>query len=485
MCDRTGHVHKMDAQQELAVYTAMMRLSNDVTFVWDMASDVLSCSSKWESRFGYAPLSENFSQKLDHSVRFHPEDRLSVREEIERLRTGSGFGEVVVRIMDSSGRYTWNRIRATTECGEDGQLQKILGVIVDIDTEQRTSQALREKAEQDSLTGMLNKDAARNRIEAFLAHRGAMQQAAMLIIDLDNFKSVNDRFGHMFGDMVLTRVAGTIRRLFREKDILARIGGDEFLVFMQDIPDRELVERRCSMLTASLQQLYDHRLQDCRFSCSVGAALVPEHGTTYQELFQRADRALYHAKDRGKNTYAIYASSTRPARFETKIGPRIDSEESHSGPLGILSGHLLEHLYESRDPAVAIYGVMELLGMEMQVDRVFLTGLNDGEPALQWARDAAAYPPLAPRQKDLQAIRSLLAEEDVFYCYDSALVEEELKEHADHRSLKALLLCAVRSDGELRGAVGMESCGDARLWTRDEIASLGFLARMTSLFLWK
>ena len=484
MLEANSRSCRMSAQEEQSVCTAMMQLSSDVAFVWDLTSDVLCCSSKWEARFGYEPVSENFGTLLDHTVRIHPEDRPLIRAEIERLKCSGSFGEAVVRILDSTGRYTWNRIRATIERDTDGTLHRVLGVIVDIDSEQRTSQALRAKAEQDALTGMLHKDAARSRIETYLA-AGGVQKAALLIIDLDNFKAVNDRFGHMFGDMVLTRVASTIRSLFREKDILARIGGDEFLVFMQDVSDRELVERRCSMLTKSLQRLYENRLEDCRFSCSVGAALVPEHGRVYQDLFQRADRALYHAKDHGKNTYAIYSASTRSQQYETKISPRIDSEEYRSATLGVLSNQLLEHLYENRDPKAAMYSVMEMLGMQLQADRVFLIGMQKGDPALQWTRNAAEYPKVAPRLLDLQIGRSLLENEDVFYCYDASTISEQLQQVAQHRGTQALLLCAIRQNGTLCGMMGVETCSRQRLWTKDEIASLSFLSRMASLLLWK
>jgi len=418
----------LSTEQEQNIYLAMMDLSSDVVFEWDMETDTLTCSSKWQQRFGSDALTQNFGRNLEDVPQIHPDDVCVLREEVERLRKGVAYGEALVRLLGRDGHYTWNRVRATTRRDENGKLQKVLGVIIDVDSEQRTSQALLEKAEQDSLTGMLNKDAARRRVENYLAHVGADQRAALLIIDLDNFKAVNDRYGHLFGDMVLSRVAATIRRLFREKDILARIGGDEFMVFMMDIPDRELVERRCSKLIEALQQLYDRQLEDFRFSCSVGAAILPENGTAYQELFQRADRALYQAKDQGKNTYACYNSSTRPIRYVTKVSPRIDSEETQSASRGLLAGNMLEHWYETQNVTEALQATMGLLGMQMQVDRVFVIDAADLTRSVEWNQpDIPLPPPMQHLISDPDVLLQLFQKEDVFYCHDSRLLPESLE----------------------------------------------------------
>lgn len=478
----------MAPDRENAIYQTMMDLSTDIVFEWDMETDRFSCSSKWCTRFGYTPLSANFFTALPASAHLHPDDLALLHEQIEQFRQGKAFGEAIVRILGSNERYTWNRIRASAQRTADGRLCKLIGVISDIDSEQRNSQALLAKTEQDSLTGLLNKDAARRRIDNYLAHADEHQRAAMLIIDLDNFKAVNDQFGHLFGDNVLSRVASTIRSLFREKDITARIGGDEFLVFMMDIPDWELAERRCEKLTKALQQLYDCKLQSCQFSCSIGIAIMPEHGTGYQELFQRADRALYQAKDMGKNTYACYTADATHSRYETKISHRIESEEIRIDSFGPLAVHLLETLYETNDLSATIHSTMKILGMQLQADRVFVCDAS-GQNFFTWNKSGIPH----SQQMDLQlhevirsgAVEKLFVDEDVFYCHDSSTMPEPLLSAAAARHTEAMLLCASRNNGQFTGLVGMETHANTRLWTREEIDALTSFAHVTDLLLWR
>ena len=132
---------------------------------------------------------------------------------------------------------------------------------------------------------------------------------ALLILDVDNFKQINDNRGHMFGDMVLRNVADVLNRQFRGEDILSRIGGDEFLIFMTCVPDVDTVRKRMSMVLASIQEMFTQRGIIFHPTCSIGAAFHPNDGLDFTTLFQRADLAMYAAKDKGKSRYQVYDPS--------------------------------------------------------------------------------------------------------------------------------------------------------------------------------
>ena len=196
--------------------------------------------------------------------------------------------------------------------------------------EKRETSALKNQAERDSLTKLLNKQVATEKIKQYLNSFSQDANCVLMIIDVDHFKYVNDQYGHMVGDSVLTQCAREIKSLFRPLDIVARIGGDEFLVLMKDTSDRELVERRCSQLIAAFRSILQPYRQADTLSCSIGAAFAPEHGTNYYDLFVAADRALYHAKDLGKNQYAFYSgemASLPSHQFPSAVNAQIDSNE--------------------------------------------------------------------------------------------------------------------------------------------------------------
>ena len=475
----------LSPEREMDVCRAMMKLSGDVAFEWDIKSDVIRLSEKWAERFRKTTVNYNFSRNLEALNDFHPDDLELLLEEVRKIRAGDEYGECVARIQDSDGVFTWNRVRAAA-VRENGELTKVIGTIADVDSDKRHSQALLVKAEHDALTGLLNKDTARLRAEQYLETIAEGQKAALLLIDLDNFKAVNDMYGHMFGDTVLSNVGSTIRSLFRESDILARIGGDEFMVLMRDIPDESLVEQRCMRLTQRISQLCDRRLEQCQFSCSVGVAMIPEHGRNYQTLFQRADRALYQAKDVGKNTFSVFSMGTDAKRYE-KLKPRRPKDINLLSAWSDTALYMLEQLYETQSVSEAFRSILNMMGNQMQAEHMFVVNMPNASPLIEWL-----HPTLDPESQGYGKLplslwedaAVLVNDEGLFYCHDAELAQGVKKELVESFGAKALLLCAVHKNGELCGYVGMRSLRDTKLWVQKEIDAVSFLARMVSMFLW-
>ena len=156
-----------------------------------------------------------------------------------------------VRLSDGEGRYKWFRLRASSQFDALGQVSRVIGMLADVDEQRRTAEALQYQAERDELTRLYNRRQARKLIDAMLEKPLHGSLNALLILDVDNFKQINDNRGHMFGDMVLRNVADVLNRQFRGEDILSRIGGDEFLIFMTCVPDVDTVRKRMSMVSSS------------------------------------------------------------------------------------------------------------------------------------------------------------------------------------------------------------------------------------------
>ncbi len=150
-----------------------------------------------------------------------PEDMPNFVKFREQTLSGRPYGETELRIANAEGHYKWCRVRATTQFNDTGEPVKAIGVILDIDSEKRHTQDLLERAEQDNLTRLFNKNAARRRIEHFIKQLDSSETGAMMIVDLDNFKHINDNFGHMFGDAVLIETASQLRKIFHPQDIIS------------------------------------------------------------------------------------------------------------------------------------------------------------------------------------------------------------------------------------------------------------------------
>lgn len=155
----------------------------------------------------------------------------------------------------------------------------------------------------DKPTGVFNKASTEEMCSSYLHHLEKDCQCALMILDMDNFKDINDSYGHLEGDKVLSKIGGILQDNFHQDDIIGRIGGDEFLVLIKDISDYKVVEKRCGELLYKIETAFP-ALQQPQISCSAGIALGIA-GNDYFTLYQQADKALYQAKKRGKNQWAI------------------------------------------------------------------------------------------------------------------------------------------------------------------------------------
>ena len=161
-----------------------------------------------------------------------------------------------------------------------------------------------EAAQRDALTGLYNKDHTQKFIEQILQKESGPH--GFVILDVDYFKSVNDSYGHLVGDKVLSMLGKFLENQFREDDIVGRIGGDEFVILMRNISDRDKAEQRIHNLLKNLPEMKIEEMDNRGITISVGVALAPDNGNSFIELYRHADQALYETKRVGRNGYSIY-----------------------------------------------------------------------------------------------------------------------------------------------------------------------------------
>lgn len=184
---------------------------------------------------------------------------------------------------------------------------KILFVVKDIDQKKKRELELKNRAEKDGLTGLYNSITLRNKIEEALQIKNFNNlKRVFIILDLDNFKEINDKFGHSYGDKVLIEIAKILKNRFRSNDIIGRLGGDEFVIFLNGVEDYEAAEKYIQCLKIATEKVYKKESITVKISGSIGFSISPDDGSTFEELYTRADLALYEIKKCGKNNYKKY-----------------------------------------------------------------------------------------------------------------------------------------------------------------------------------
>lgn len=295
-------------------YQILLSQTQNVTFELDIASDVITYSDSWSSMFEYKPSTQNFVATLPAKAHIYSADVPRLLQCLKEMKSSESESFQILDIRISNGkRFLWFCLRATAMYDEDGRLMKVIGILIDIDESKRAASTLQEQAERDPLTKLLNKETCKRQVTEYLNTFEKGAYCAMMIIDLDNFKHINDHYGHLFGDTMLTKAANAIKTFFRDKDIVARFGGDEFMVLMKDISNLDSIKGRCEKMLIYFQDILEKDGLRGVTGLSIGVSLSPDHATTYDALFQCADTALYEVKKSGKNHYAIYQPESVPA----------------------------------------------------------------------------------------------------------------------------------------------------------------------------
>ncbi len=255
----------------------------------------------------------NYLTRLQVTIatRVHPEDvdvflsEFNTEALLRHYNTGNLNRSVEYRRrLDGKEGFFW--VRSTLKLTKDAATGDILCFVYinDIDRDIRIAKMLKQKAETDFLTGLYNREGLITRIKDDLEENG-QRLNAFYSMDLDNFKYLNDSFGHLEGDRYLKRIGEILIGMFRKDDLIGRMGGDEFIIYLKNCPSEEFIQRKANEI---LQRISDAKLEgiDYQGGASLGIAIAPIHGTTFRELYDASDRALYLAKRSGKNKYALY-----------------------------------------------------------------------------------------------------------------------------------------------------------------------------------
>ena len=163
----------------------------------------------------------------------------------------------------------------------------------------------RKQADTDLLTGLMNRTAAKEDIEEHLAD--TQETGVLMLMDLDRFKSVNDRLGHQMGDKVLIEVAADLKKMFRNSDVLSRLGGDEFIIYMKAVPERDWAVQRAEQVVREVRRWIGDGTTNIQVTASIGVVMTESVDRTYEDLYRAADIAMYFAKAQGGNQAIFYS----------------------------------------------------------------------------------------------------------------------------------------------------------------------------------
>ncbi|MCP3965990.1 MAG: diguanylate cyclase [Lentisphaerae bacterium] len=305
-------------QTEKALFHQKQRLSyilegtNVATWEWNIQTGETIFNERWAEIIGYT-LEELAPISIDTWMKFcHPDDLKKSEELLNKHFAGKlDFYECEARMRHKNGNWIWildkGRIATWTN---DGKPLLICGTHQDITERKQSEERIQHIALHDNLTGLPNRNLFFDRLNYAIFHAGRYQHSvALLYIDIDGFKPVNDTFGHYIGDKVLKKIAKRIKSCIRDTDTAARLGGDEFAVILQDIQQREFASIVAKKIIKSIANPIIIKTKRCILGASIGISTYAHDATKPDVMLQQADIAMYNVKRMGKNNYLFYEFS--------------------------------------------------------------------------------------------------------------------------------------------------------------------------------
>lgn len=294
-------------QLEQAKYSMVMEKADEILYEIDAVTGRIHMSEAFKKQFGWKYLEELEIRDMENVLdkwRVLDEDKEKLQEMFEISMYMSEDASCVIRIMDKDGSYRWCEVSQYVMSDDKNRPLMYIGKIMDVDKDIREKEQLEAKTMTDPLTGLFNKTAFLHIAGEYLKEhpQGSM---AVIFMDLDNFKSVNDLLGHMEGDKAIMDAAAKLQEIFGEQNVLSRFGGDEFCILVKETSMEEL-EELLKWTGEEMQEVYSDGVHNVPISASIGASCNTGDTEDISLLLANADKALYYVKENGKGNYYIY-----------------------------------------------------------------------------------------------------------------------------------------------------------------------------------
>ncbi|MGI5970178.1 MAG: diguanylate cyclase domain-containing protein [Oscillospiraceae bacterium] len=270
-------------------------------------------SSTWQRAIGMLRVM-SFSAAVEYvaSMFVHEEYSQGFFEDFSARRLVSDFEKglkqftILSRMSLDGSKYIWIRITARIHYSKKDGTLRLTCFLLNVDDEIKNREELTAIATTDALTGLLNRRSVMEKIDECISGYGSGLSHALMFIDLDNFKQINDTLGHLLGDRILCEASLRLKSLFRESDIVGRVGGDEFIVLLKNVASRADAEKKARKVFDELTFCYREGDSDINVYCSVGVSMFRGGDKTLEQLYNEADKAMYEAKENGRNCLVFF-----------------------------------------------------------------------------------------------------------------------------------------------------------------------------------
>ncbi|MCR5607810.1 MAG: EAL domain-containing protein [Lachnospiraceae bacterium] len=486
---------KVQLEKEKENYKRILNENSDLYFELNVNEDTMMIYNINRSFDEVNSSITEFRSRLVKSKKIHEDDK----DKILKLINLESSAELEFRYISVDGSVIWCALKVVASNNHITNEKIIMGWINNIDVEKREMFYQLEKNNLDPLTKLYNQAYVEQNIDEYLTTEGKDGCHIMLIVDIDNFTLIDEKLGSIFGDAVLLNISESLTKVFSDKDIIARVGGDEFVVFIKNIDDIGSIIEKVEEVRASLYKTYAGENLEKPISCSIGIASYPNNGYDYKSLFKATDSALYYAKITGRDRYQFFDTmdmeKIQSGAKELFNNYNFDSikRSGFSSFNREITSFAFDIMMKTKDVNSAINIILEKIGKQFDATYVNIVELigKKAEMTYRWSKQSgnAVGRKMLFKAEDafITNYKKNFDQQGIFAIDDTGKQESSfaLKWLFDKDNVKSFLSCEVTDDSSLEGCVNIVDCEKTREWTKNEIDSLTTITRVISSYLLK
>jgi len=482
-------------------FEALVSVGIRRTFEYNLTKDEFMTARSNQGKYGEKRTYENFSENAKKYRYILYADWHLFDDFVKQCHSGTPVIESQMRLRDKNANYKWYEVRGKTIYDESGTPVKVIGVFENIDAHKREEIRHADENMRDPLTKLYKIDYTKELVDKFLAEQDKTEFAGMLIVDIDNLKIINDQMGKTFGDEILRNIAADLDGIFYPTDVLGR-ASNEVVILMKNIRDVADIELKIKEVQDVIAQVYVGEYQNIGSTASVGAAVYPNDGTSYEELYESAEKALCYAKKSGANTYHFYDAKLTGEYSEFEIDERHrerrKEEEEQRELQDTSSDSLIELAFklidESKDTDSAINLLIRQVTRKMGIGGVCIRTRKGKEKIITCPYQYSIDGNLTDKGEEFkfsqeewdEMVASFDAVSGMRLITDISELDDEInRKIALVFGIRSFARCAFYDHGEFVGNVDFLNFGAPKEWSKEEIVTMKAVTNVISSYLMK
>ncbi|MBE5947360.1 MAG: EAL domain-containing protein [Lachnospiraceae bacterium] len=473
-------IAEMKAMLEEQKYLIISDISEELPYEYDIEEDIITFAEKFNHIFEGQSIIQNPAKNMVKDGLVSNDTKEAIEELFYLAGAGTEYHSTEFKLNTKNGGYQWYFSTFSTIYDEDGHPLRVVGLLRNIHVQKVEQQKLLTKAETDLMTGLLNKATTESKIKSHLRELNGNNYNVLMLVDIDDFKNINDTFGHLKGDEVIIDIANALMDITSEYDLAGRLGGDEFCVFFSNLLDTQVACEKATLVADRLRALYPGDKDSCKVTLSIGIASTNEQ-IPYNILLENADTALYQAKLNGKNCYYCYKEDMKRGNYENSRGEKDKTSSADEK----LINELLTTLFSSTNTYTAIEKALTLIGDSYDIDKISIWEYSYNKSFVdcthQWCAKGINNDRAVKQHTPATVFEELdsMGADGIVYSSDTTLIKLNSASMSPmSEGIRRLIQSQIVLNGKIIGYIGFYSKDASGTWSAATLSAFKLLFKL-------